>query len=337
MVHLDRWATEQAFSAEEPEDPALDPGPMVSVRSLKHALRRRRRLWLTMALAGLVLGAALHMVLPSKVTAVSRLYLVEPVSGSPTAAITNDLSLLQTRKVAETAMGKLRLGPNHALISYKGSSQGSSILSISVTAPTAATAVAWNNAVAQAFLQVRAQLGTATTNDEVQALHAEIQSLQGDLQRISNASSSPLPNIDDSQINQPEASDLPGPGKPIFHHQKQPRPRFGVRLTQVTEEGGHQGRTHWFGRRAGPGHQHCDSRRIVVRSGAHSSGRRLGPGCPGGLERGASLVMPRLAGCSSALAIGEAHTGAGIGPHPAGSLSGDRARRRPGVGRGGMR
>ena len=26
MVHLDRWA-EQAFSAEEPEDPALDPGP----------------------------------------------------------------------------------------------------------------------------------------------------------------------------------------------------------------------------------------------------------------------------------------------------------------------
>ncbi len=201
MVHLDRWATEQAFSAEEPEDPALDPGPMVSVRSLKHALRRRRRLWLTMALAGLVLGAALHMVLPSKVTAVSRLYLVEPVSGSPTAAITNDLSLLQTRKVAETAMGTLRLGPNHALISYKGSSQGSSILSISVTAPTAATAVAWNNAVAQAFLQVRAQLGTATTNDEVQALQAEIQSLQGDLQRISNASSSPLPNIDESQIN----------------------------------------------------------------------------------------------------------------------------------------
>ena len=200
MVHLDRWATEQAFSAEEPEDPALDPGPMVSVRSLKHALRRRRRLWLTMALAGLVLGAALHMVLPSKVTAVSRLYLVEPVSGSPTAAITNDLSLLQTRKVAETAMGKLRLGPNHALISYKGSSQGSSILSISVTAPTAATAVAWNNAVAHAFLQVRAQLGTATTNDEVQALLAEIRSLQGDLQRISNASSSPLPNIDESQI-----------------------------------------------------------------------------------------------------------------------------------------
>ena len=51
------------------------------------------------------------MVLPSKVTAVSKLYLVEP-SGIPTAAITNDLSLLQTRKVAETAMGILHLGPN---------------------------------------------------------------------------------------------------------------------------------------------------------------------------------------------------------------------------------
>ena len=138
MVHLDRWATEQAFSAEESEDPGLDPGPIVSVRSLKHALRRRRRLWLTMAFVGLVFGAALHMVLPSKVTAVSKLYLVESVSGDPTSGITNDLSLLQTRKVAETAMGRLPLGPNHALISYKGSSQGSSILSISVTAPTAA-------------------------------------------------------------------------------------------------------------------------------------------------------------------------------------------------------
>jgi uncharacterized protein involved in exopolysaccharide biosynthesis len=201
MVHLDRWATEQAFSAEESEDPALDPGPVVSVRSLKHALRRRRRLWLTMAFAGLFLGAALHMVLPSKVTAVSKLYLVESISGDPTSAITNDLSLLETHKVAETAMGMLHLGPNHALISYKGSSQGSSILSISVTAPTAATAVAWNNAVAHAFLQVRAQLQGATTKSDVQALQAEIQSLQSDLQRISNGSSSPLVNIDETQIN----------------------------------------------------------------------------------------------------------------------------------------
>jgi capsular polysaccharide biosynthesis protein len=142
-----------------------------------------------MAFVGLVLGASLHVLLPSKVTAVSKVYLVEPTNADPTVAITNDLNLLETRKVAEVAMGTLHRPVGSALITYKGSSEGTSILTIKATAASAAEAVAVNNAVAQAFLQVRAHLLSQVTSTNVATLQGEVQSLQNDIRQISAASS----------------------------------------------------------------------------------------------------------------------------------------------------
>ncbi len=270
MVGVDRWP-DQAFSAEEFEDPAVDPEPPVSIRSLKTALKRRRRLWLTMALAGLVLGAALHVLLPSKVTAVSKLYLVESASVDPTTAITNDLSLLQTRKVAQTAAGILHLDPNGSLISYKSSAEGTSIVLIKVSAGSAATAVAWNNALAQAFLQVRAQLMSEVTNSDVAALHGEIQSLQSNMQQLSTASSKAAvnqQNLDQAQINS-QSPNLSSTRRSGLFRQEQHCSRFGLCQRGVGQEDGHQGWAHWTGCRARPGDGHCDHRRAVVGSGAH--------------------------------------------------------------------
>jgi capsular polysaccharide biosynthesis protein len=150
------------------------------------AARRRRRLWVSMAFAGLVLGAALHVVLPSKISAVSKVYLVEPTNQDPTAAIASDVNLLQTRKVAETAMSILHLSPNQPVIAYKAAALGTSIVAIKVSAPSASAAKAETNAVAQAFLEVRNQIQTQVTTDQVTSLRADEASLQADLGTVTS-------------------------------------------------------------------------------------------------------------------------------------------------------
>jgi capsular polysaccharide biosynthesis protein len=184
VARIDHW-TAEAFSAEEFEDLALDPGPPVSIRSLKSAVKRRKRLWIATALVGLILGASLHVLLPSKITAVTRLYLVEPATGGDsTMAISNDISLLGTRKVAEAAMAILHLRPTQPTIAYKGTAEGTALMAITATGSTAAEAKARTNAVAQAFLQVRAQLQKQSTDDQVASQQAELKSLEAEIQSL---------------------------------------------------------------------------------------------------------------------------------------------------------
>lgn len=204
MLGLDGWE-DRAFSEEELEDPAVVLGPPVSIRSLKSALRRRRRLWLAMAFVGLVLGASLHMVLPSKVTAVSKVYVVEPAGEDPTAAIANDISLLETRRVAQTAASSLHLNPNGSLVKFQGSSEGDSIVAIKVTAASGTEALDWNNALADAFLKVRAQFLTNVTGSNVAPLNNEILGLQANMQQLSSGTfknAATRIEIDQEQINQ---------------------------------------------------------------------------------------------------------------------------------------
>lgn len=171
------------FTPQEFEDVALDPGPPVSIRSLKAAAKRRKRVWLFTAFAGLIIGASLHLLLPAKVTAVSRLYLVEPAGTDPTIAMTNEVSLLGTQTVGEAAMGILHLSPARAIFPYRGLGDGSSILTIRATGPNAVDAVARVDAVAKAFLKVRSLLEEKATTNEIAALRAEVRSLQADRRR----------------------------------------------------------------------------------------------------------------------------------------------------------
>ncbi len=182
MAGIDQWAAE-AFTEQEYEDPALDPGPPVSIRSLKAAVKRRKWIWIATAFVGLILGASLHVVLPSKVSAVSRVYLAEPGGADPSIAINNDLSLLGTRKVAEAAMAILGLGANQGGIAYKGSAESTTIVAIKATGPTAAEAMQRTNAVVKAFLEVRAQFANQATTDEVGTLQQQVQALNAAIQR----------------------------------------------------------------------------------------------------------------------------------------------------------
>jgi capsular polysaccharide biosynthesis protein len=176
-----------------PSDPGLEGNPMaeggrdeftgaiLGVRELKSALRRRRRMWLGTAAAGLLVGAALHVVVPRSYKAISNLYLVEAPGSSPSAAMANEVSLLQTRAVAQQAASLL---PDHrstqsVASSYKGLASSGSILSVIAKAKSPADAVALDNAVAKAFLGVRSDELKRETGIVVAGLQSQIGSLRG--------------------------------------------------------------------------------------------------------------------------------------------------------------
>jgi capsular polysaccharide biosynthesis protein len=167
-------------------------GPMVDIGSLKHVARRGRKVWVAAALVGLVLGAAFHLFVPAKYSATADLYMVEPAGADPTAAIDNDVSLLGTRSVAEEAVKDLHLGVSPAtfLASYQGTAVSNVILSVKLSAASPAQAVAYDNAVAQAFLHVRSTELALQTQLVVNGLVAQVNSLNGQIKSLTGAISS---------------------------------------------------------------------------------------------------------------------------------------------------
>ncbi len=155
-------------------------GAILGVRELKAALRRRRRLWLSTAVVGLLIGAALPVALPRNYSADSKLYLVEPPNTTPSAAMDNEVSLLQTRTVARRAASYLPGHPSDQSVAaaYTGLAVSGSILSISAKAKSPADAVVLDRAVARAFLAVRSDELRRETAVVVAGLQAQIASLQ---------------------------------------------------------------------------------------------------------------------------------------------------------------
>ena len=110
------------------------------------------------ALVGMLLGAGLHLVVPRKYAATTSLYLTEPAASDPAQAMANDVSLLQTRAVAEQRRRRAP-PPHHAprasLRSYQGVASSNAILVDHRGAALPADAVSRADAVAKAFLAVR--------------------------------------------------------------------------------------------------------------------------------------------------------------------------------------
>lgn len=156
-------------------------GTLLGLRELKAAFRRRRRFLLLTALTGLLIGAAMHVVLPKSYKAVSNLYLIEPTGSTPADAMANEVSLLQTRAVAQQAAGNLPGHPSAQTVAaaYKGQAVSGSILSLSATARSPAQAVVLNTAVARAFLAVRSDELRRETDVVIAGLQAQLGALEG--------------------------------------------------------------------------------------------------------------------------------------------------------------
>ena len=162
---------------------------IISAQALKRACRHRWKLIAGMALAGLILGCSMHLLIPAKAAPVSRLYLTEPSGTDPAQAMTTDLSLLHTRLVAQEAitLGRIPLSADALLASYSGSAPSNSILSIKLNAPSPSEAVAWNNAVAKAFLAVRTNAFTASATSQAEGLGAQLVTVQAEVAQLTKA------------------------------------------------------------------------------------------------------------------------------------------------------
>ena len=91
-------------------DPAPTPlvtGRMVSLRFLTGALRRRRRLWLGLALLGLIIGVGYHVAVPPQYSASSTVYLAYTPGSDAAVESANDLAMVKTAAVGEAAVKAL--------------------------------------------------------------------------------------------------------------------------------------------------------------------------------------------------------------------------------------
>ena len=133
---------------------------LVSFHYILSALRRQRALLAALAAVGVCLALMMSVALSKPRTANTALLLQFPEGADPQRAISTDVSLLETRAVAEAALKSLRLERPVATFqsSYRATILSDAVLRIEVKGPNGAEAVRRINALSHAFLQYRKQV-----------------------------------------------------------------------------------------------------------------------------------------------------------------------------------
>jgi capsular polysaccharide biosynthesis protein len=173
------WAYED-FTAEQ-EHPGLDvTGAFASLGFLREALRRNARLWLALAVIGLILGAGMYAALPPKYQATTSIYFTNNPDMDALDQIDTNQTLVSTPTVAEQAMGELRVGGTVAsfLGSYTAAPVTDEVMSITASASTSAQAVTRAQTIAETFLSFRANMLRSELAQEDQTLNLEVTAAQ---------------------------------------------------------------------------------------------------------------------------------------------------------------
>ena len=93
----------------EPQPSRRYMGGFVSLHFVLIAISRRKRIWITLALVGLLVGMSLHVVIPRKYTAQTELLLFHNPNDDPTRDMATDVQLLQSEAVAQKVINELHL------------------------------------------------------------------------------------------------------------------------------------------------------------------------------------------------------------------------------------
>ena len=161
------------------DDRAADSSTgLTSLGFFRAALRRRKWVWRSIALAGMVIGFGMAARLPVVYQASTSL-LVTPMSTggeNSGAPITNEQTIAGSRTVAELALSKLGLQENVStfLGSYTVTAPTDRVLVITVNAPSSTDAVNRANAIATEYLQFRAQLVQSEQNLMLNSLNQQV-------------------------------------------------------------------------------------------------------------------------------------------------------------------
>jgi len=170
---------------------------VTSLGFIRAVLRRTRRVWVTAALVGLVVGTGLAVKLPVSYEASTSLLLTPQAapgeaSGAP---ILNEQALAQSRPVAELAVRQLGLHESVTkfLTTYTVTDVTDRVLVITVKANSSAEAVRRAAAIATEFLRFRVNLAETAQNLVLNSLNQQVTAAQQRLESIT-AQISELPS-----------------------------------------------------------------------------------------------------------------------------------------------
>ncbi|MGN6679636.1 MAG: hypothetical protein ACTHKL_17880 [Streptosporangiaceae bacterium] len=131
---------------------------LVGFSFIQAAVRRCARIWITLAVLGLLAGVGFSVARPPGYQAYTKILLVQP-PGAQTGWIADDQALAQTTGVAGMAARRLGLQESGAtfISTYTVVALTDKVLAITVKAPSPQEAVQRAEALGQAFIDFRAQ------------------------------------------------------------------------------------------------------------------------------------------------------------------------------------
>ncbi|MEV5510686.1 Wzz/FepE/Etk N-terminal domain-containing protein [Streptomyces orinoci] len=174
--------------------------PLLDLQALVVAVRRRRRLWCAMALLGLLAGAAMAVLLPSRPAAVTKV-LVAHQADQPNdtgTLIRTDVELLRTTRIAGEALRSLNSPekPEDFIRDYRGTGLTNNLLRIDVTGDSDAQALARAKALADAFVADHLRRMRETAQAEAKALLDQRDRMREELAQVNKAIGDRSPGSD---------------------------------------------------------------------------------------------------------------------------------------------
>ena len=195
-------------SADTGDRPVADTRTgLVSLGFLAAALGRRKRLWCTLGVVGLVIGSGTYIASPPAHQAAVSVLLVDNPSQNPIDAVQTDTAVAESLPVATGAIQQLGLQqtPTSFAGTYTIIAVTDQVLKITVSAPTSDEAVQRASAVAAQFLLFRAQYEETQQQQTEAQLNQQIgqaeQHLDSITTQISQVSSQPSSTAQEAQLS----------------------------------------------------------------------------------------------------------------------------------------
>ncbi|MCI0385670.1 Wzz/FepE/Etk N-terminal domain-containing protein [Streptomyces sp. CNQ085] len=170
---------------------ASDPSaaaPLLDLQTLVAAVRRRRRLWCSTALLGLLLGVAVAVLLPPPPTAVTKVLVAHQGDqpNDPGTLIRTDAALLRTTRIAGEALRSLGSSgkPEDFMRDYWGTGLTNNLLQINATGGSDAEAVARAGALADAFIADHTRRMREAADAEAEGLLDQRDRLRDELAQV---------------------------------------------------------------------------------------------------------------------------------------------------------
>lgn len=174
--------------------------PLLDLQALVVAVRRRRRLWSSVALLGMLIGVAVAVLLPPPPSAVTKVLIAhqEDQPNDTGTLIRTDVALLGTTRIAATALKSLKSpqDPEEFMQEYRGTGLTNNLLQIDVTGDSDAHAVARAKALADAFVADHVRRMREAAEAEAKALLDQRDRMRTELAEVNKAIGARSPDGD---------------------------------------------------------------------------------------------------------------------------------------------